>query len=37
VDLLLDFLLICFGMAVYFLPAILANWRKAEHETGIFW
>ena len=36
-DLLLSFLLICFGMAVYFLPAILANWRKAKHETGIFW
>jgi uncharacterized membrane protein len=32
-----SFVLIALGMAVYFLPAILANRRKAKHESGIFW
>jgi hypothetical protein len=32
-----SFVLIALGMAVYFLPAILANRRKAKHEIGIFW
>lgn len=37
VDLFLSFLIISVGMAIYFLPAIVANRRKARHEIGIFW
>jgi len=33
----LSFFLIALGIAVYFLPAIVANRRKAKHEISIFW
>lgn len=36
-DLLVSLLMILAAIAVYFLPAILANRRKARHEVGIFW
>ena len=34
---LLDFVIILVGIAIYFLPAIVANRRKAKHEISIFW
>jgi T4 superinfection immunity protein len=27
----------CLGIAIYFLPAIVANHRNATHEISIFW
>lgn len=36
-DLLISFVMIVAGFAIYFLPAIVANRRKATHEISIFW
>jgi hypothetical protein len=36
-DLLFSSVIIFVGMAIYFLPAIIANRRKARHEISIFW
>ena len=36
-DVVLRFVLVCVGIAIYFFPAILANRRKAKHEVSIFW
>ena len=36
-ELLLYLVIILVGMAIYFLPAIVANRRKAKHEISIFW
>ena len=33
----LDFLIILAGIAIYFLPAIVANRRNAKHDISIFW
>ena len=35
--LLLELITIVVGMTIYFLPAIVANLRKATHEISIFW